>query len=79
VNGVGSAFMTQLESSNPPRRKKLGFSLNSSPKATEGRTLESSLTNSSSSYRLPYPQLYNYPKQDLKEILNDKSFIEYEL
>lgn len=24
-------------------------------------------------------QLYNYPKEDLKEILNDKDFIDYEL
>lgn len=24
-------------------------------------------------------QLYNYPKEDLKEVLNDRDFIEYEL
>ena len=24
-------------------------------------------------------QLYNYPKEDLRQILNDKEFIEYEL
>lgn len=24
-------------------------------------------------------QLYNYPKEDLKEILNDRDFIDYEI
>ena len=79
IKGIGKTKITKSKYSKPPNSKKFNSSISSSPGRAPNLLTASPSNTSSPWYFFFIIQLYNYPKEDIKKILNDQDFVNKEL